>query len=77
MRSLQNRGPQHGKRLSDNDLKRIGEIYLQYSIEGEPPRVNIAREFDISTSAAAKRIMAARRRGFLGSALVGKIGEVS
>ncbi len=77
MRSRQNRGPQHGRRLSDSDLKRIGEIYLQSSIEGEPPRVNIAREFDISTSAAAKRIMAARRRGFLGSALVGKIGEVS
>lgn len=75
--SQKNRGPQHGRRLSDSDLKRIGEIYLQSTKEGERPRENIAREFNISTSGAAKRIMAARRRGFLGSALVGKTGEAS
>ena len=77
MRSRQNRGPQHGRRLPDNDLKRISEIYLQASHDGELPREIIAREFGISTSAAAKRIMAARRRGFLGPALVGKTGEAS
>lgn len=76
-RSKARRGPQHGKRLSDSDLKRIGEIYLQSGKSGERPRKKIAREFKISTSAAAKRIMAARRRGFLGPALVGKTGEVS
>ena len=71
------KGSHRGKRLSDDHLQRVSEIYRSATVDGQPVSHLIAREFRISTTAAAQQIAAARRRGFLGPALVGKTGEAS
>lgn len=69
------RGPQRGQSLDPKILDQVARLYQQAVTTGVPPAMLIAHQFAISQSAAAKRIMAARKAGFLGPASPGKKGE--
>jgi hypothetical protein len=66
-------GPRRGRRLGDEQLRRVAEVYRQawsggVEIDGElVVSVNEAlrKAFKLSTGGAAKRIMGARRAGLL------------
>jgi hypothetical protein len=51
--------------LGPEELARVAEVYLAAWGRGEPPTKAVAGQFGISTSAAAKRVAAARRAGLL------------
>jgi hypothetical protein len=58
-------GSHRGVALSETDLRQVAEVYLQAFRVGEPVTAAVADAFQIPKSTAAKRIMSARRRGFL------------
>jgi hypothetical protein len=58
-------GPQRGRRLSMSTLRRVAAAYYAAMATGAPVQAAVASEMGISTSMAAKRIMAARRAGLL------------
>ena len=59
------RGPRPGERLSAAHLQWVTERYFEASRAGESPRAVIARQLKVSTSTAAKQIMAARAAGLI------------
>ncbi len=56
-----------GRQHSDEDLQRVAEIYKSAFQARLPVQKAVADALGISVSAATKRIMAARRRGFIAS----------
>lgn len=68
------RGAQRGSTLPDDLLEEVAIIYkdaLNYSVS---PIKAVAKAFNISKSTAAKRVMLARKQGYLGKATRGKAG---
>jgi hypothetical protein len=59
------RGSRQGVALDDALLQRTADEYRVAQISGVPVQQHIATVFNISRSTAAKRIMAARARGFI------------
>jgi len=59
------RGPRPGERLSAEHLQWVADRYFEASRAGESPRASIARQLKVSTSTAAKQIMAARAAGLI------------
>ena len=59
------RGPRPGERLSAEHLQWVTDRYFEASRAGESPRAVIARQLRVSTSTAAKQIMAARAAGLI------------
>ena len=59
------RGPRPGERLSAEHLQWVTDRYFEASRAGESPRAVIARHLRVSTSTAAKQIMAARAAGLI------------
>jgi hypothetical protein len=57
--------PHSGRPHSAHDLNLVADIYRVALNARLPARKAVAEAFDISLSTAAKRIMAARKRGFL------------
>ena len=67
-RMLQNRQKatsNQGRQHSDNDLRVVAEIYTAAFQARRPVQKAVADALGISVSTAAKRIMAARSRGFI------------
>ena len=56
-----------GREHSDEDLQTVGEIYVAAFQARIPVQQAVADALGVSVSTAAKRIMAARRRGFIPS----------
>ncbi len=54
-----------GRRLDDEVLIEVADVYRQALAHGLAPNVEIARTFGISYSTATKRTALARQRGFL------------
>lgn len=71
------RQPRRGSPLSDDHLRRVADLYRAALERGDPPTQTIADEFPVplARSTAAKWVMKARERGFLGPAMQGKAGE--
>ncbi|NCV44523.1 MAG: hypothetical protein EBX09_06545 [Actinobacteria bacterium] len=68
-------GTFRGKNLSHEVLVATAELYRQASMFGTSSHAVIAEHFRIAPSTAAKRIMAARQRGYLGEAKGNTYGE--
>jgi hypothetical protein len=54
-----------GRAHSESELKEVAKIYVNAYRARRPVQEAVANQLGISKSTAAKRIMAARRRGFL------------
>lgn len=74
--SSETQGPQRGQPLDSKILEQVAFLYRQALQNGTSPSKMIAQAFLITESSAAKRIMAARKAGFLGPACPGKKGEL-
>jgi len=64
-RRSQGRGPRSGKPLTDHDLRDIAAAYIKARNQRLPVQAYVAKEFGVALSTAAKRIAAARKRGFI------------
>jgi len=62
------RTPRRGKAISDEELKRVAEIYRAALLRREPPTKAVALEMPCARSTAGKWVVMARERGFLNSA---------
>jgi hypothetical protein len=60
---------------SDDDWRRVTELYRRAVAAGSPPSHAIAAEFGVSEATARKWVQNARRRGFLRPALGRRAGE--
>lgn len=69
------KGAQRGASLPDDLLEEVARIYKDSVNYGNSPIPAIAQSFGISKSTAAKRVMLARKLGYLGKAVKGKAGE--
>ena len=69
------KGAQRGASLPDDLLEEVARIYKDALNYGLPPIPAIAKAFNISKSTSAKRVMLARKNGYLGKAVRGKAGE--
>jgi len=68
MQNRQSTTAHRGRSHSDDELRLVANIYLAALNAREPVQQTVAAALGISVSTAAKRIMAARRRGFIPSA---------
>ena len=59
------RGPQSGMALTDDDLQAVADAYITARNQRIPVQAFVATQFGVALSTAAKRIAAARRRGFI------------
>ena len=57
--------PHSGREHTDEELKVLAVMYWQLHERGVPVQEGLAKAFNIPVSTMAKRIMAARARGFL------------
>jgi hypothetical protein len=60
-------GPHEGRAHTDEELRRLADVYDEARRNQLPVQRTVADAFGISVSTASKRIMAARARGFLDS----------
>jgi hypothetical protein len=67
--------PEPGKRLSDEWLERVAEVYRDALSHDLPPTDTVANELHCSRSTAGRWVMEARERGKLGKAIPGVAGE--
>jgi hypothetical protein len=59
-------GPRRGRPLGNDDLAKVAAVYRDaYGVRGVHVTEHVAKTFNISKSAAAKRIAAARKAGLL------------
>jgi hypothetical protein len=58
-------GPQSGMALTDDDLQAVADAYITARNQRIPVQAFVAAQFGVALSTAAKRIAAARRRGFI------------
>jgi hypothetical protein len=61
---------------SDDDWRRVAELYRRAVAGGSAPSVAIAEEFGVSQATARKWVQRTRERGFLHAALGRRAGEV-
>lgn len=57
--------PHSGREHTDEELKALATMYWQLHDRGVPVQEGLAKAFNIPLSTMAKRIMAARERGFI------------
>lgn len=69
------KGTKRGTPLDDSVLSLVADLYRHAINTGLSPTVHISQQMNISPSAAAKRIQAARKAAFLKPARRGKPGE--
>jgi hypothetical protein len=62
---------------SDDDWRRVAEIYRRAVAGGAAPSEAIAEEFGVSTATARKWVQRTRERGFLHAALGRRAGEAA
>lgn len=74
--SEKEKGTKRGTPLDEEILKMVAALYRHAVNHGLSPTAHIAKEMNISTSGAAKRIQAARQATFLKPARRGKSGEI-
>jgi hypothetical protein len=67
--------PRPHRPRSDDDWRRVAELYRRAVAAGSPPSKAIAAEFGVSEAAARKWVQGARLRGFLRPALGRRVGE--
>lgn len=60
---------------SDDDWRRVAELYRRAVAGGSPPSQAIAAEFGVAAATARKWVQSARERGFLRPALGRRAGE--
>ena len=61
-----------GRPVSDDELEQVADVYREAYRMGANPVVAVADALKIARSTAAKRVIAARRAGFLPPATAGK-----
>jgi hypothetical protein len=72
------RAPRRRNRINDELLSRVAEVYREAIEERRPPKKAVQEALYVSKPTAGRYIMKARaRRGFLGSTVPGKKGEIS
>ena len=59
------RKPRRGKRLQDDELRQVADVYRSAFELGRPPTAAVQDEFRIAYPTAGRWVMEARRRGFL------------
>lgn len=69
-------GPGRGRRISDEFLQRVADVYRDAMAAGRPPVAAIVGELHAERSTAGRWVMLARQRGFLGPAKGTMAGEV-
>ena len=62
------------RRLTDEDLREVAEVYGQALAEKGNPTQAVADHFFIARSTAGNRVMKARKRGFLKPTTPGRAG---
>jgi hypothetical protein len=60
---------------SDDDWRRVAELYRRAVASGSPPSLAVAAEFGVSRPTARKWVQGARERGFLRPAVGRRAGE--
>ena len=68
-------GPHSGKPLTSDELRNVADLYREARNLGTSTARHISSHLQISESAVAKRISAARKAGLLGESLGTKAGE--
>lgn len=69
------RRPRRGSPITDDNLKQVSSLYREAIKGGDPPTQTVADAMHVARSTAARWVMAARKRGFLGPAMPGRAGE--
>jgi DNA-binding MarR family transcriptional regulator len=64
-----------GRRITDEQLRLVAEIYRRAVDEHKAPLLEIAKHLKIARSTAARLVMQAREAGYLGPARRGVAGE--
>jgi hypothetical protein len=67
-------GPAQRRALTDEFLAEVAEVYRQHVSTGTPSKA-VAEHFQYSQESARRVVREARRRGFLGPARRGRVGE--
>lgn len=67
LRKYKSRSAHQGRAHSEFELKIVGEIYQSAVRAHKPVQKTVAKTLGVSVSTAAKRIMSARRRGYIPS----------
>jgi hypothetical protein len=73
-RSTRRRRPQSA--LTDEHLKKVADEYRSALDDGFSPTETVAYKMNAARSTAARWVMRARKRGFLGPAIPGRPGEL-
>ncbi len=61
-------------RITDEHLQAVVEVYRTADADGLPPTRTVSDRFEVPHSTAAKWVGHARKRGFLGAAVIGRTG---
>ena len=69
------RGPRRGSPITDEHLGSVATIYRAAVEQGDPPTQAVADAMHAARSTAARWVMLARKRNFLGKATKGRAGE--
>ncbi|MDA2995327.1 MAG: hypothetical protein O3A04_08135 [Actinomycetota bacterium] len=57
--------PHSGRRHSDEELRRVADIYMAALNARQPVQKTVAEALGLSLSTATKRIVAARKKGYI------------
>jgi len=57
---------QHGARVTDDELRKVRDVYRAAHAARKPPTAEVARELNVSRSTAGRYVQRAREKGFLG-----------
>ncbi len=68
------RRPRRGVRLTDDQLRRVAEIYQTALRLGDPPTKTICEKEHVTRPTASRWVSMARARGVLGPAMPGRAG---
>lgn len=67
--------PRRGRTVTDEHLQRVADVYRAAVEHGDPPTRTIADTMHASRATAGRWVTQARKRGLLGAAVHGKVGE--
>ena len=68
---------EYGGRVTDDELRKVADIYRAAHVARKPPTAEVAREMHVSRSTAGRYVQRARKQGFLGPTRPRVAGEES